>query len=264
MAIKLSDLRRVTASEPPRLVIYGPPGMGKTTLASEFPDAVFLQCEDGTPSDVELLSFGKLNSFGEVMDALAQLYSEPHEYKTLVVDSITEFQRFVWAETCARGDEKGNPKDQIEHFGYGKGYVFALRVWQEFLDGVNALRRDRGMTIILIAHSKVDRFDDPESVSFDRYEIDLHDKAVGMIERDMDGIFLLKSPITIKTEEVGFNSKRNLALGSGTNIVINTVGKPAFVAKNRYKIPEKVPYILGHGYEALAPYFPKPAIETKE
>ena len=49
MAINISQLRRIRATDPPRVLIYGPPGMGKTTLASEWPDPVFLQVEDGTP-----------------------------------------------------------------------------------------------------------------------------------------------------------------------------------------------------------------------
>ena len=53
-----------------------------------------------------------------------------------------------------------------------------------------------------------DRFDDPETVSYDRYEIDMHDKSVGAIEREMDAIFLLKMPVTVKTESQGFNKER--------------------------------------------------------
>ena len=256
MAISLSDLRRVKGDGPPRIMIYGQPGYGKTTLASEFPEAVFLQVEDGTPGDVELTTFGKIDTFADAMDALGQLYAETHDFRTVVVDSITALERLIWAETCARGDDKGNAKDHIESFGYGKGYVYSLRVWQEFLEGLNALRRDRGMTIILIAHSKIERFDDPETVSYDRYEIDLHTKAAGLLEREMDAIFLLKPPISIKTEEVGFNSKRNIGVGASGRIDIHAAGRPAFLAKNRYGIPEKLPFERGRGYAALAPYLP--------
>ena len=256
MAISLSDLRRVKGDGPPRVMVYGQPGYGKTTLASEFPDAVFLQVEDGTPGDVEITTFGKIDTFSDVLDALGQLYGEPHDFKTVVVDSITALERLIWAETCARGDDKGNAKDHIESFGYGKGYVYALRVWQEFLDGVNALRRDRGMIVILIAHSKIERFDDPETVSYDRYEIDLHAKAAGTIEREMDAILLLKPPVSIKTEDVGFNNKRNLGVDASGRIDIHAVGKPAYLAKNRYGIPEKIAFERGRGYAALAPYFP--------
>ena len=108
MGISLSDLRTVRADKPPRILVYGPPGIGKTTLAAEFPSPVFLQVEDGTPGDLELVSFGKLDSFGAVMAALEALYVEDHDFQTIVVDSVTELQKLVFAETCARGDDKGN------------------------------------------------------------------------------------------------------------------------------------------------------------
>jgi hypothetical protein len=94
--------------------------------------------------------------------------------------------------------------------------------------------------------------------------VDLHAKAVGMIEREMDAILLLKSPVTIKTEESGFNNKRAIAGGRGTNIVIHAVGRPAYVAKNRYGIPETVPFIRGKGFETLAPYFQTTAPTVKQ
>lgn len=261
MAISLSDLKRVRADKPPRILIYGPPGIGKTTLASEFPDPVFLQVEDGTPGDVELVSFGKLDTFGQVMEAMSELYSAEHEFRTLVVDSVTELQRLIFAETCARGDEKGNPKANIEDFGYGKGYVYAMRVAQEFIDGINAIRRDRGMAVVLIAHSSVQRFDDPETVSYDRYEIAIRssDKANsdlrGLFEREMDAILLLKQPVSVAKEEQGFNKTRNRATGGGT-ILIHSVGKPAYTAKNRYGIPATMPFDRGNGYAVLSEYLP--------
>lgn len=255
MAISLSDLKTVRADKPPRTLIYGPPKMGKTTLASEFPAPVFLQVEEGEGT-TGLVSFGKLGTFTDVMDALASLYTEDHEFQTVVVDSITELQRLIFAETCERGDDKGNPKANVEDFGYGKGYVYSLRIWQEFIEGINALRRDKGMGIVLIAHSRVKRFDDPETVSYDRYEIDLHEKAVGMIEREMDAIFLLKRPVVVKQDEAGFNKKRTRADVSGDARVIYAQGTPAYVAGNRYDMPPQFRYDRGQGFAVLSPYFP--------
>jgi hypothetical protein len=254
MAISFSDLRRRKATQPPRILLYGPEKAGKTTLASEFPAPVFLQTEEGTGS-LELDTFGKLESFADVMDAIGSLYSEDHQFKTVVVDSITAFQPLIWAETGERGDDKGNKKKRIEDFGYGKGYVYALAIWQEVLDGLNALRRDRGMTIVLIAHSKVERFDDPETVSYSRYDIDLHEKARDMLKRDVDVVLLLKPDVTIKSEEVGFNKTRSRADG-GRSVWMHASSRPAYAAGNRYDIPEKTLYERGKGYDALAPHFP--------
>lgn len=258
MAISLSSIRSMTADLPPRVLIYGTPGIGKTTLASEFPASVFLQLEDGTPGDVVINGWSKAdlpNGFPDVMEALEALYTEGHSFQTVVIDSVTELQRLVFAETCLRGDDKGNSKANIEDFGYGKGYVYAQRVASEILDALHALRRDRGMTVVLLAHSKVERFDDPETASYDRYELDLHDKLAGMIERDMDAILLLKKPVTVLKEDQGFNKERARADG-GNAVWIHTAGRPAFIAKNRYGMPDKIQYQRGAGYTALSRYLP--------
>lgn len=257
MAISMASLKRVKATDPPRVLLYGPEKAGKTTLASEFPDPVFLQTEEGNGT-LALDTFGKLTSYADVMDAIGTLYTEAHEFRTLVVDSVTALQTLVYAETGERGDDKGNKKQRIEDFGYGKGYVYALAVWQELIDGIMALRRDRGMGVVLIAHSKIERFDDPETVSYSRYEIDLHEKARDLLKREVDVVLLLKPDVTIKTEEQGFNKTRARADG-GRSVWMHTSSRPAYAAGNRYDLPERILYERGKGYAALAPHFPNTA-----
>ena len=266
MAISLKNLQKRKATLPARILIYGEPGVGKSSLAASAPNAVFLQVEDGTPGDLELLSFGKIDTFKDFMSCLQALYEEPHDHKTLVVDSVSELQRLIFAETCERGDEKGNKKNNIEDFGYGKGYVYAQRVMHEIIEGLNLLRSEIGMTIVLIAHSKIERFDDPESSSYDRYEIDLHAKLVTALEREMDDILLVKRNVTVKKEAEGFNKERAIAEG-GRHIFIHSEGRPAYVAKSRHEIPDKIKFEKGKGWDAIAPYLPgyeAPKTETKK
>lgn len=257
MTISMASLRRVRAIDRPRILLYGPEKAGKTTLASEFPRPVFLQTEDGV-GNLELDTVGKLMSFNDVMGALGALYDEAHDFETVVLDSISALQPLIWAETGERGDDKGNKKKRIEDFGYGKGYVYALAVWQELLDGLNALRLERRMNIVMIAHSKVDRFDDPETVSYSKYDIDLHEKARDLLKRDVDLILLLKPDVTIKSEDAGFNKSRAIATG-GRNVWMHTDSRPAYVAGNRYGLPEKLLFERGKGFDVLAPYFPNTA-----
>lgn len=239
---------------PPQELLYGPEKAGKTTLASEHPNPIFIQAEDGTAA-LDVAGTGKLGTYEELMSTVAMLYEREHDFQTVVVDSVTAAQQLIYAETCARGDEKGVKKARIEDFGYGKGYVYALAVWQEFLDGLNALRRDRGMGIVLIAHSKIERFEDPETTSYSRYDIDLHEKARDLLKRESDVILLLKPDVVIKTEDVGFNKQRARADG-GRSVWMHLTSRPAYAAGNRYGMPERILYERGKGYAALAPYFP--------
>lgn len=251
----LNRLRRVKADQPPRVLIYGQPGIGKTTFASEFPNPVYLQVEDGTPAGLELASFGLLKTYREVMQAIGELYDNADDlgFNTVVLDSVTAMQRLVFAETCDRGDEHGNRKQNIEDFGYGKGYVNAQRIWQELLEALHLLRDDKNMAIVLIAHSTIERFDDPESVSYDRYEIDLHKKSVGAIEQGMDAILLLKNKVSIEKEKGGFNKERAIGKG-GSTVWVSLNPKPAYVAKNRYEIEDFI-YQKGSGFDHLAKKF---------
>jgi DNA polymerase III delta prime subunit len=250
MAISIKDLKTRCANQAPRVLIYGPPGVGKTTLASEFPDPVFLQVEEGTPGDLELASFGALGDFDQVMEAIGSLYTEEHDRKTVVLDSLDKFEPHVWAKVCA-----DNGWASIEAPGYGRGYVEADRVWREFFDGINALRRDRGMTIVLIAHSTITTFPNPAGAEYPRWDIRLHKRALGIVQDEVDAILLVNQEAALKQDDSGFGKKRTHAAGGSTRWIYCD-GRPSWVAKNRYSMPEKVIYRKGEGYSELAPFFP--------
>src|SRR5688572_27774326 len=119
MAVSLADLRTMRADKPPLWLIYGPPKIGKTTLASEFEAPVFVQTEEGTPIGAGLMSFGLLESYEAVEEALAALFGE-HDLKTVVIDSLSALEPLIWRAVCER-----NKWGSIEAPGFGKGYVEA-------------------------------------------------------------------------------------------------------------------------------------------
>lgn len=253
MAINISHLRRIKATEPPRVLIYGPPGMGKTTFASEWPDPVFLQVEDGTPGDLELASFGRLTSYEDVIDAIGALYQEDHGQQTVVLDSLDKLEPLVWAKVCA-----DNNWQNVESPGYGKGYVSADIYWRDLIEGMNALRRDKGMGVVYIAHSSIENVNDPMTTSYSRFDIRLHKRAVGIFQDEVDAILFLNQDVTIKQDDPKAKSgqgTRTRADGGGNRFVY-AAPRPAFVAKNRYGIPDKFQYVRGKGYAELAPHFP--------
>lgn len=255
MAINLADLKRVKSTLPPRLLVYGVAGIGKTSFAAEFPNAVFIQTEEGTPGNVEIDTFGNLSTYGQVCEALGTLYQEDHDFRTVVVDSLDALEPLVWNETCVRNNWR-----HIEEPGYGKGYLAADAVWREFIDGCNALRRDRGLTVIWLGHSSVDRFEQPGAQPYNRYDLRLQKRGAAILTDEADAILFMNTKVSIKETDAGFNKKNVHAEGGGSRWLF-TDGRPAFIAKNRYGMPESVMIPFGKGYPALAKYLPGHAAE---
>ena len=231
MAISLAQLTRANTPKPPRILIHGVAGVGKTTFAAEASKPVFVQTEDGLGT-IPAASFPLARTFEEVLESLASLYTEDHDFKTVVIDSVDWLEPLVWGKAC-----RDNGWGSIEDAGYGKGYVAALSLWRQYIDGLNALRDDRGMTVVQIAHTDIKRFDSPEHDPYDRYVIKLHTRAAALMQEHSDIVLFANYRISTVKADVGFNKKVNRAMGSGER-VIHTAERPAFLAKNRYGLPE--------------------------
>jgi hypothetical protein len=232
MAISLSSLRQRSEAKPPRLLVYGTAGIGKTSLGMAAPSPVFIQTEE---SEVNCPTFGLLRTYGEVMEALGALYDEPHDYRTLVLDSVDWLEPLVWAETC-----RINNWATIEAAGYGKGYLASLDTWRLVLDGLNALRDERGMTILLIAHCEIKRFDSPETEPYDRYQIKLHNRASALVQEHVDAVLFANYRVSTVKADLGFNKKAVRGVGGGDRLLY-TNERPAFLAKNRFALPDSLP-----------------------
>lgn len=235
MAISLSSLNRLSAPKPPRVVLYGPHGVGKNTFAASAPKPVLINIEDGHPSDMPIDAFPKATSFTEIIEAFGALYSEEHDFETLIVDSLDWLEPIVWSEACKR-----NNWQSIEDAGYGKGYLAALDIWREYLDAVDSLRNDRSMAVIQIAHAQITRFDSPETEPYDRYGIKLHKRASELVQEHADMVLFANWKTNVTKTDVGFNKKVARGIGGGTR-VIYTEERPAFLAKNRHRLPPELP-----------------------
>lgn len=234
----LQQIQKGRSPQPPRLFIYGIEGIGKSTFAASAPKPIFIQTEDGL-GQIDCDRFPLAQTFGETIQALSALYTDPHSYRTVVIDSLDWMERLIWADVAAKYGV-----DNIEAMPYGRGYGLALTQWRELVDGLHALRVDRGMTVILVAHAKIEKFEDPETSTYDRYSPRLHKHAAAMLTEWCDAVLFATRKIVLKIEEGAWGRERTIAVGvgkEGGERILRTVGSPGCLAKNRYDLPAELP-----------------------
>jgi len=219
---------------PRRVMLYGTHGVGKSTFGAMAEKPIFITTEDGL-AEIDCDNFPLATSYGDVLSALSELYSAEHDYQTVVIDSLDWLERLIFEEVCRkRGVES------IEDIGYAKGYTFALTQWREILEGLDALRNDRNMQVILIAHARIEKFENPETESYDRYTPRLNKHASALIQEWCDEVLFATYRIHTKQTDEGFNRKRTQGIGTGERI-LRTTERPAHVAKNRLNLPDELP-----------------------
>ncbi len=186
-------------------------------------------------------SFRESTPFQDVLDALHSLYTSEHHFQTVVIDSLDHLEPMIWQHLCEHYvGPKGERYDSVEDFGYGRGFMFALDLWRQLLSALFALRNDKGMAFILIAHSEIKRFESPMTDSYDRYQIKLHKRASELIMESVDCVLFADYKTVIEKEEAGFNKVKTRGISTGQRYLY-TEARPSFVAKNRYGLPPELP-----------------------
>jgi hypothetical protein len=250
MAISLSSLKSTKTNHPPKILLYGVDGVGKTSLAAEFPSAVYLPTEGETPpSDVELQTPGTIESYESLLDVFGELLDGDHEFGSVIIDSLDGLEGLVWGATCRRLGI-----NSIEEAGYGKGYIEADTEWKEYLQATSALAR-AGLFVVQLAHPEIVRFDSPTSDPYSRYSPKLHKRANALVREQSDIVAFMNYRISLKTADAGFNKKVTHAEG-GNERLVHLNEKAGFVAKNRFSMPDSFIYKKGSGFAKFAEYLP--------
>ena len=218
---------------PVKVVLYGPEGIGKSTFASQFPDPVFIDTEGGT----KRLNVARLpapTSWLMLMDEVAEVARGNVPCGTLVIDTADWAERLCIDAVCARFKVKG-----IEDFGYGKGYTYAKEEFARLLDALEEVL-GAGKHVVVTAHAQITRFEQPDAVgSYDRWAMKTS-KQVAPLLREWCDMLLFANYKTIVEKSGTSQNAKNKA--SGGKRMLYTTHNPCWDAKNRFDLPDEVPF----------------------
>ena len=226
-----------------RVVIYGTEGIGKSTLAAQFPDPLFIDTE-GSTSNMDVKRMDKPTSWTMLMNQIAFVKANPTVCKTLVIDTIDWAESLAIESVCSMHGKRG-----IEDFGYGNGYTYVREEMGRLLDKLQELV-DIGINVVLTAHSQLRKFEQPdEDGAYDRYELKLGKKTSSqtapVVKEWCDLLLFCNYKTMVMTSE----SKKKKATGGQR--VMYTTHHPAWDAKNRHGLPDELPM----DYAAIAHIF---------
>jgi hypothetical protein len=222
-----------------RIGIHGPPAVGKSTLASQFPNALFFDMEDGTAElDVRRI---KIDGWEEYASAYETLLVDHAGVSTLVLDPVDSIEEFLRIRLCQKYRKAG-----IEEFPYGKGWTYLGEEFERVLGSWDVLI-GKGINVVATGHTGVRRVYLPELPEpFDRYELQLYDRNAARLKQRLDALLFINW--NVRTQESSSGRVRGLG---GKERVIFTTHSAAYDAKNRVNLPEKLPC----EFSALLPLF---------
>lgn len=228
-----------------KVFVYGPEGIGKSTLAAQFPSAVFVDVEGGT-NQLPVARLPRPTSWTMLLDEARAVRDGDVPCSTLVVDTADAAERLCVAHVCAR-----DGKQDVEDYGYGKGYGIAVTEFGKLLDLLSEVA-ERGRNVVLTGHSILSKFERPdESGAYDRFSPNLIDtkKAsdAAMVKQWADMVLFCDYDT-----HVIVNQKTKKAKAAGGERVIRTTHAPQWDAKNRFGLAEKLPL----AWESIAAVVP--------
>jgi hypothetical protein len=227
----MKTLRTGKQQVPPRICIYGGHGIGKSTLASQFPKPIFISTEDGLDS-LDVTSFPRASKIEDVVESIKTLIKEKHEFKTVVIDSVDWLIEPLIVQNV---ESTHDAKD----LAYGKGQMLVAEEFREILQGLDVLRTKVGMNVVLIAHAAVVKFEDPRTEPYDRYQPKLPNRCNALLQEWADVLAFAAFKVIIRKSDAGFNNTKTRGVTTGERL-LHFVENPAYAAKNRYSCPDEI------------------------
>ena len=232
-----------------KAVLYGPEGIGKSTLAAAFPEPLFIDTE-GSTAFLDARRFKRPETWAELTAQVRHVRNTPGLCRTLVIDTADWAEQLCSASLCASKQLSG-----IEDLGYGKGYVYLAEEFGRLLNLLEEVVRG-GVNAVLTAHAMMCKFEQPDELgAYDRWELKLQKKTAALVKEWSDALLFAN----YKTYAVAIDKEGKKHKAQGGKRVLYTAHHPCWDAKNRQGLPEELPLEYSALGPLLFPETPAPA-----
>jgi GTPase SAR1 family protein len=242
MNLNLKAIKPARLPKPPRLILYGSPGVGKSTFAASISGSLFLDVEGGTLNlSVNRVQRDQLETYDDIIAALNAVLSQEHDFTSLIIDTADFMEKVLMKQAALEHGVSDYGK-----IGYGKGPVTVVNIWRNVTQILDDIREKRNMAIILIAHETLKRINEPDTETYDKYTLAMENKSIEHLESWCDAILFAKEEVYTQKD------KTQRVRASAGDRMLFTRDCPRYLAKNRYNLPPELPFTWPAFSEAFA------------
>jgi hypothetical protein len=180
---------------PPKLLIWGPPAVGKSTFAAGADSPLFVEAENRTSHlDVSRLP---VKTWNDVLDVIrAILKDEDRRFKTVVFDTVDAIETLLFRHIA---DDKGVESHEDIGGGWFKYRTPMLKQWKKFMSGIDKLSSE-GIQCILLAHAHKKTYNPPEGQPYDRFVLKMDQAGGDFIVENVDLVGYAKFQVFVKKD----------------------------------------------------------------
>lgn len=237
----LKQLKTKAEKRPDVIVLHGVEGSGKTSFAAQFPGAAFMMSENESGLITlaskglvpEAPHFPEFREYGHVLEATDEMVASKDRPRTLVVDTSNGIESLLHDHVAA--EKYGGDWSKKGFLNFQEGYKVSVPIWREWLAKLDALRA-AGTTIILLCHTRVENFKNPEGADFHRYVAELHPETWAATKKFADMVLFLN--FHVEVSDVNDQTGRGKGKGGRTR-VFHCERSAAWDAKNRHGLPSQ-------------------------